>query len=339
MRHLGIAAAFGLSALAFAAPAGAQGPSAQGYEFKTINLVVGATPGGGYDAYTRLLARSYGKYLPGNPNIIVQNMPGSGSLKAVLYLDTTAPKDGSVITAFNPGVIVESLVTPEKINFKLSEVAWVGSITADLRVCYAWHTTGVKTWDDLMKRANFNIGTQQTGSSSYNNAATLKNLYGAKIKIVTGYPGSAEERLAIERGELDGGCGAWSSNPPSWLAENKITPIVKFATGPIPNLPDSVPFAGSFLKNDDDKTVLKLLTAADEVGRPYVASKAVPQDRLALLRKGFDQAVKDPQFIGEAAKADLPIVGTIDGAAAERIIAEIYGAPPRLIEKAKETVR
>ncbi|HEY4133757.1 MAG TPA: hypothetical protein VGO34_00950 [Alphaproteobacteria bacterium] len=313
--------------------------AAQEYQFKTVNLVVGATPGGGYDAYTRLLARSYGKYLPGNPNIIVQNMPGSGSLKAVLYLDTTAPKDGSVISAFNPGVIVESLVTPEKVNFKLSQVAWIGSITADLRVCYAWHTTGVKSWDDLMKRANFNMGTQQTGSSSYNNAATLRNLYGAKIKIVTGYPGSAEERLAIERGELDGGCGAWSSNPPNWLAENKITPIVKFAPGPIPNLPAGVPFAGDFLKSDDDKVVLKLLTAADTLGRPYVASKGVPADRLAALRKGFDAAIQDPQFLADAKKADLPVVGSVNGVDSEKVINDIYGAPQRLIERAKETVR
>ncbi len=312
---------------------------AQSYEFKMINLVVGATTGGGYDAYTRLLARSFGRYLPGNPTVIVQNMPGIGSLKAVLYLDATAPKDGSVITAFNPGVIVESLVTPEKINFKLSQVAWIGSITADLRVCYAWHSTDVKTWDDLIKRQNFNIGTQQTGSSSYNNAATLKNLYGAKIKIISGYPGSAEERLAIERGELDGGCGAWSSNPPSWLAENKIYPIVKFAPGPIPNLPDNVPFAGDLLKTDDDRTVLRLLTAADALGRPYIASKSVPADRLALLRKGFDAAIKDPQFVAEAARADLPIVGSLDGVTSEKLIDEIYGAPERLIEKAKETVR
>ena len=313
--------------------------SAQTYEFKTINLVVGATPGGGYDAYTRLLARSYAKHLPGNPTIIVQNMPGSGSLKAVLYLDATAAKDGSVITAFNPGVIVESLVTPEKINFKLSDVAWIGSITADLRVCYAWHATGVKSWADLMKRDVFNIGTQQTGSSSYNNAATLKNLYGAKIKIITGYPGSAEERLAIERGELDGGCGAWSSNPPAWLAENKITPIVKFTPDAIPNLQAGVPYAGDLLKNDDDRTVLKLLTGADQLGRPYVASKSVPADRIASLRKGFDAAIKDPQFVAEAAKADLPIIGSLDGATSEKLIREIYNAPPRLIEKAKETVR
>jgi hypothetical protein len=316
------------------------GPAAaQTFEFKTINLVVGASSGGGYDAYTRLLARHYGRYLPGQPNMIVQNMPGSGSLKAVLYLDTTAPKDGSVITAFNPGVIVESLVTPEKINLKLSNVAWVGSITADLRVCYAWHRTGVNNWNDLIKRSVFIIGTQQTGSSSYNNAATLKNLFGAKIKIITGYPGSSEERLAIERGELDGGCGAWSSNPPSWLSENKIMPIVKFAPGPIPNLPGNVPFAGDFLKTEDDKTVLKLLTAADALGRPYVASKSVPADRLALLRKGFDAVMKDPQFLAEAQKADLPIVGTLDGVESEKIIGEIYGAPQRLIDRAKETVR
>jgi tripartite-type tricarboxylate transporter receptor subunit TctC len=318
------------------ATATAQRASAQEFDLKTIILVVGASSGGGYDAYSRMLARYYGRYLPGQPTVIVQNMPGAGSMQAVRYLDATAPKDGSIITAFNPGVILDTLLSPDKVKPKLSEVAWVGSITADLRVCYAWRASGVTNWDDLMKRAVFNIGTQQTGSSSYNNAATLQNLFGAKIKIITGYPGSAEERLAIERGELDGGCGAWSSNPPSWLAENKIVPLVKFTSGPIPNLTDNVPFAGSFLKTEDDKTILDLLTGADVLGRPYVVSKAVPATRLEVLRKGFDATLLDPQFIAEADKMQLPLVGPVTGAEATRIIEKIYAAPPALVERVRQ---
>lgn len=312
---------------------------AQEFDLKTINIVVGASPGGGYDAYSRLLGRHYSRHLPGQPTIVVQNMPGAGSLKAVQYLDTTAAKDGSVITAFNPGVILQTLLTPEKARPRLTEVAWIGSITADLRACYAWAATGVKTWDDLMKRETFNIGTQQTGSSSYNNAATLRNLFGAKIKIITGYPGSTEERLAIERGELDGGCGAWSSNPPNWIAEKKINPIVKFADGDVPDLPAGVPFAGDLLKSEDDKTILNVLTGADALGRPFIASKAIPPARLAALRKGFDATVRDPQFAAEAAKMKLPLVRPVSGAQAERMVERIYAAPPALVERVKEIVR
>jgi tripartite-type tricarboxylate transporter receptor subunit TctC len=313
--------------------------SAQDFDLKTINIVVGASPGGGYDAYSRLLARYYNRYLPGQPTIIVQNMPGAGSLQAVRYLDANAPKDGSVITAFNPGVILDTLLSPEKVRPKLSDVAWIGSITADLRVCYAWRASGVNNWDDLMRRSVFNIGTQQTGSSSYNNAATLQNLFGAKIKIISGYPGSTEERLAIERGELDGGCGAWSSNPPNWIAENKIAPLVKFFPGPIPNLPDNVPFAGNFLKTDDEKTILNLITGADALGRPFIASKAVPVARLEILRKGFDATLRDAQFIAEADKMQLPLVGSVTGAEATRTIERIYSAPPALVERVRQILR
>lgn len=321
------------------APLAAHRSIAQDFDLKTINIVVGASPGGGYDAYSRMLARYYGRYLPGQPTIIVQNMPGAGSMQAVRFLDANAPKDGSIVTAFNPGVILDTLLSPEKVKPKLSEVAWVGSITADLRVCYAWRASGVNSWDDLMKRTVFNIGTQQTGSSSYNNAATLQNLFGAKIKIISGYPGSTEERLAIERGELDGGCGAWSSNPPNWVAENKIAPLVKFAPGPVPNLPDNVPFAGDFLKTEDEKTILYLLTAADALGRPYIVSKAVPAFRLEALRKGFDATLLDPQFIAEADKMQLPLVGPVNGAEAAKLINKLYSAPPALVERVKQILR
>ena len=195
--------------LAAIAPAGAQTSG----ELKTLTFVVGSSPGGGYDTYTRILARHIGRHLPGQPNIVVQNMPGASSLKAVQYLDSGGPKDGSAIAAFNPGLINESLVNPDKIRFRFSDVAWVGSITRDLRACYAWAATGIKSWDDLKSFRQFNIGAPAPGTSSYINAAILKNLFGIALRHVMGYAGSAEQRLAIERGELDGDCGAWSSVP------------------------------------------------------------------------------------------------------------------------------
>src|SRR6266849_5701094 len=227
-----------LLALSTAAPAQSQA------ELKSIAIVVGSSAGGGYDTYARVLARHLSRHLPGQPSIIVQNMPGASSLKAVQYLDANAPKDGSVIAAFNPGLITESLLNADKVRFKFSDVTWVGSITRDLRACYAWGATGIKTWDDLKKYKQFNMGAPAPGTSSFINAAVLKNLFGIAVHQVTGYAGSAEQRLAIERGELDGDCGAWSSVPPEWISNKKVNALVKFAPMPIPGLAADVPFVG-----------------------------------------------------------------------------------------------
>ncbi|HTI85437.1 MAG TPA: hypothetical protein VL966_02435 [Alphaproteobacteria bacterium] len=323
-------------------PAGAQTQSPAGVqdvEFKAMSVIVGFTPGGGYDTYARLLARHIGRNTPGRPSVVVQNMPGSSSLKAVQYLDANAPRDGSVMTAFNPGLITESLLDPEKIKFKFTEVAFVGSITRDLRACYAWGATGIKSWDDLVKAPEFNIGAPAAGTSTYINAAVLKNMFGIKLRQVTGYPGSAEERLAIERGELDGGCGAWSSNPPDWVNNHRINPIVAFSPGDIPNMIGAPPFVVDLAKNQQDKDVLNVLIAPDSVGRPYVASRQVPVARLSVVRASFDATMRDPQFLAEAEKLDLPVVGSMPGLEAEAIIANIYKSPPALVERAKAVAR
>jgi tripartite-type tricarboxylate transporter receptor subunit TctC len=307
-------------------------------ELKSITIVVGSSAGGGYDTYARVLARHMIRHVPGQPSIIIQNMPGASGLKAVQYLDVNAPKDGSVIAAFNPGLIVESLLNAEKVRFKFSEVAWVGSITRDLRACYAWGATAIKSWDDLKKTKRFNMGAPAPGTSSFLNAAVLKNLFGIAVHQVTGYAGSAETRLAIERGELDGDCGAWSSVPPDWISSKKINPVVKFTPLPIPGLLSDVPYAGDLAVSREAKDLLNLLTAADALGRPYVVSKQVPSDRLGVVRASFDQTMTDIQFLAEAEKLDLPVSGPVGGAEAQTIIAAIYAASPALIARAQEIV-
>src|SRR3977135_2802887 len=179
-----------VTALVVTSGAAAQSPG-------TLKIVVGSSAGGGYDTYARILARHIGRHIPGQPAVIVQNMPGAAGLKAVQYLDTGAPQDGTVITAFNPGSITESLVDAERIRFKFTGIAWIGSITRDLRVCYAWAATGIKTWDDLKKYKQFNMGAPAQGTSSFVNSAVLKNMFGIAVHHVMGYAGSAEQRLAI----------------------------------------------------------------------------------------------------------------------------------------------
>ena len=307
-------------------------------EFRTINIVVGSSAGGGYDTYARVLARHISRYIPGQPNIVVQNMPGASSLKAVKYLDTGPPTDGSVITAFNPGLLNESLLSADKIGFKFSDVAFVGSITRDLRACYAWGATGIKTFDDLKKAKQFNMGAPAPGTSSYINEAVLKNMFGIAVRQVTGYAGSAQQRMAIERGELDGDCGAWSSVTPDWVANDRINPLITFTPLPIPKLKPGVPFAGDLAPTQEAKEVLNILMAADALGRPFVVSKQVPADRLAVLRAAFDRAMKDAQFLAETQKLDLPVEGPIAGPEAEQIVASIYAAPPAVIARAQAIV-
>ncbi len=309
-----------------------------GSEFKTVSIVVGSSAGGGYDTYARIFARHIGRHIRGQPSVIVQNMPGASSLKAVQYLDTSAPKDGSVLAAFNPGLLNESLLNAEKIRFKFSDVAWVGSITRDLRVCYAWAATGIKTFDDLRKYKQFNVGAPAQGTSSYVNAAVLKNMFGIAVRHVTGYAGSAEQRLAIERGELDGDCGAWSSVPKDWISNRQVNPVISFTSVPIPGLPSGLPFAGDLAPGQEAKEVLNILMSADALGRPYVVSKQVPADRLTILRTAFDATTKDALFLAETEKLDLPVVGPISGPEAEQIVASIYAASSALIARAQAIV-
>ena len=304
-----------------------------------IRLIVGFSPGGGFDMYARLLARHYGKQLPGNPNVIVQNMPGSSSLKAVQYLDQGAPRDGNYITAFNPGLMTNSLLEPDKVSYNFSNLGWVGSITQDYRVCYAWNRDGnARTWDELTKQARFNMGTTSVGASAYQNAAVLKNIFGVKIHHVLGYPGSAEERIAIERGELDGGCGAWASNPPDWIISKRITPIVTFTKPSNADPSVKAPYILDLAKTPEQKAILEILTAADLLGRPYVVSKAVPAQRLDVLRKAFDATMADKDFLAEADQRQLP-VAPVSGVEAQQVVDRLYKASPELVAKARDAVK
>ncbi len=188
------------SCLVLSGPAGAADDF---YKDKTISVVVGFTPGGGYDAYGRQLARFLPEHIPGKPNVIVQNMPGAGSMTAVRALDATQPKDGTVIVIFNPGLIVQSVVQPEKAPVDFHKYVFVGTVTPDFRVCYGFGPNGVKSWEDMMSRKEFILGATGKGSGNYVNGATMREVFNAPVKQILGFPGSNEQRLAVERGELE----------------------------------------------------------------------------------------------------------------------------------------
>lgn len=329
------ATAASLVALAAAATAAAQGAPPR---FESISLVVGFSPGGGTDAYARLLARFLPRHLDGQPKVVVQNLPGSGSLKAVQMLAQSAPKGAAVLVAFNYGLITESQLDPERARVRLSEYRWIGSLAPVPAVCFAWHAVGVRSWADLMKRPQFIVGAPAIGSSNHINAMLMRNVLGAPIKVVTGYPGSADERMAIERGELEGGCGGWSSVPPDWIAQGRIAPLVSFATGPVDGLPASVPLARDIARSARDKQVIDLMIGPSVLGRPFIVAKDTPDDQVAALRAAFEHAAADPDLLAEARRAALPIE-VVAGSRAEQLVAELYATPPEVVAAARAAVR
>jgi tripartite-type tricarboxylate transporter receptor subunit TctC len=304
------------------------------YKGKTLTIVVGFTPGGGYDVNARGLARHLSAHIPGNPNIIVQNMPGAGSLTSVRYLDVTAPKDGTAMTIFNPGLVTQSIVQPDKVQLDFRRYGWIGVVTPDFRVCYGFGPKGVTSWDDMMSRKEFVLGATARGSGNYINGATLREVFRAPIKQILGFPGSAEQRLAIERGELDGDCGSYSSIPVEWLRDGLAHPFVRFTEKRLPEIPETAAYIGNFAKTEEQRQILDVLDASDEVGRPFVMSKQVPAERVAIMRKAFDETMLDKEFLADMAKQQNP-VNPLSGQEAETIVAKMMSAPPAVVAKAK----
>jgi tripartite-type tricarboxylate transporter receptor subunit TctC len=320
----------GPAALA-SAPAAAQ----DFYKGKTLTIVVGFTPGGGFDLNARLLARHMGRHIAGNPDVIVQNMPGAASLKSVLYLDTTAPRDGTVVATFNFGQIGDSRMMPEKVKVDFRKFAWIGSISQDLTICYTWHALGLKTLAELQQHGTVHMGLTGVGTSSDINQKILKEIFKVRVVQVAGYPGSAEERLAVERGELDGDCGAWSSIPPEWVEGGKINPILRSAPLAPPDLPPHVPYAVDIAPGARATDIIRLLTASGQVGRPFIASTMVPPERIAALRAAFDATVRDPDFIADAAKIRMPVTPK-SGQEALATVTAIYATPDDVVLAARK---
>jgi len=318
-----------------ATPAAAQDAAAF-YRGKTVRIVVGFSTGGGYDIYARVLAKYFARHIPGQPTVLVQNMPGAASLKSVQLLTTGAPTDGTLITTFNPGLITQSITAPEKVGgVNFLDYAWIGNVSEDFRVCYTWNGTQIKNWQELLARSKVNFGNTGVGTSAYLDNRILSELFGVKVNMVKGYPGSADKRIAIERGELDGDCGSWTSMPEDWLRDHKITVHIRFSRTLLPGMPVSAVAARDLLTDPKKREVFNLLTASAVVGRPYIAPKAVPADRLAALRQAFDATMKDPEFLADSERQHLAVT-PMTGAEVESFIKELHRTPPDIAAAARE---
>jgi tripartite-type tricarboxylate transporter receptor subunit TctC len=308
------------------------------YAGKTVRIVVGSSAGGGYDTYARAIAPFLAEHLPGKPTVVVQNMPGGGGLTSVLFLDANAPRDGTVITLFNAGVITDVATNPAKAKIDLTKMAWVGSATRSFRMCYFWHGTGIKTWKGLDRSRQVTLGATGVNSGSYNDAAILKNLLKQNVRIIAGYPGRTEVHLAIERGEVDGECGTPEAMPENWFRDKKINIVLRLSETKTPEIPDDVPWVGEFVSSPQDLQALRLLTAANELGRPIVASRQVPAEQLETLRKAFDAVMRDKNYLELAKKRSLS-VSPVSGREAQEIIRQIFNVPQSVADYAREVVK
>lgn len=305
------------------------------YKGKTVTIVVGFGVGGGNDLYARVLARHIGKYIPGRPTVIVQNMPGAGSLTAVRHLDNTAAGSGTVMTTFQSGALIESIVTPDKVKVDFQNYSWIGVANGEVRVCYAYGQNPVKSWDDLMSRKEFVLGTTAKGSASYVNGAMLRRVFDAPVKQVLGYPGANEQRLALERGELDGSCGSVNSIPAEWIREGKAHMFVRFSESHPPEVSKAAVHIRAIAKTDEQRQLIDFLTATDRLGRVFIMPKRVPKERVDIMRRAFDATMQDQDFLADAQRQMLPI-DPLTGPAAEQVVEAVLSASPATIAAARE---
>ncbi len=303
------------------------------YAGKQIKLIVGLPPGGGADAYARIVQRHLAKHIPGAPSIVTQNMPGAGSLRSVMGL-AASPDDGTVMAHFSSGLLTEAITSPDRVKVDFRNFAWLGNVSEDVRVCYLRSSSGVRTWADMLARNEVIFGATAAGNAGNVDTAMLRNLFGVKLKQVSGYAGSADKRLAVEKGEIDGDCGGWTSVPDDWLRDHKVNIMVRLSPTFVNGMDNGVPYGGDLVKDASERRVYDFLTAPERLGRLFMVSGKVPPDRLEVLRNAFDAMVADPEFRAEAEKLRL-LVTPMTGDEVRGHVAELYATPPELVTRAK----
>ena len=296
--------------------------------------------GGGYDTYARVLARHMGRHIPGNPAIVVQNAPGAGSMRAANTIYNVAPKDGTTFGMFGRGIALEPLIGTSPAQFEASKFLWLGSGTEEAAVVVIRSEAGIRTWADMMSKP-FTVGGEGTGSDPDVYALLLKNVFGVKLKLVSGYPGTTEMALAVERGEVDGRASwSWSSLKslkPDWIAQKKVAIPVQLNAHKSPDLAD-VPLIGDFATTERQRQIMNLVISRQVMGRPFAAPPGLPADRAAALRAAFDATMKDPEFIAETKQRKLDLEPE-DGAHLEALIKKIYSTPKPIVDKVGELIK
>jgi tripartite-type tricarboxylate transporter receptor subunit TctC len=298
-------------------------PAGDAFRGRTITLFVGYPPGGGYDFYGRLIATHLGRHIPGQPTVIVQNMPGAGSISAANHVFNVTPKDGTALGLITQGVAQEEVLGTPGVRYKSAEFTWIGRATSSVYVTVGWHTSKTKTIYDAMKQdillsSNLLADVLPT---------VLNNVVGTRFKMVRGYPGSNEGMLAMEREETESAVTSWNAvktTKKNWLDERKINILVQYGPQRVKDLPD-VPSMVELGKTEQDKQVLGFFASSAEIGIAIMAPPGVPAERVQILRAAFDATMKDPQFLADIEARKVEFDRPINGAELQKIVAEAAG--------------
>jgi tripartite-type tricarboxylate transporter receptor subunit TctC len=334
-RDLGLFVVIAVAGLAATASA----PTALAEDFyagKTLKIVVGSAAGGGYDGAARLASRHMAEFLPGNPRIVVQNMPGASGVKATNYLYSIAEKDGTVIAVFNSAMPYYEALGQLGIQFKSRELSWIGAMTQVANVVVVWHTTGIKTLDEVKSREVI-MGALTDGGTMGGYPMLLNYALHTKFKVVPGYNSGTEVNLAMERGEVQGrGSNPWSSwksTHMDWITQKKIVPLVQIGLKKDPDLPD-VPLLTDLARNEEQSELFAFVSAPTGMERPFAAPPAIPKVRLAELRGAFDRMLKSEAFLEDARKTNTDI-DPLSGPELEKVVAVLMSTPANVLEQVR----
>ena len=319
-------------------PEARAGGAADFYSGRTLSVLVGHSVGGGYDLYARMLARFLPRHIPGQPSVVVQNMPGAGGLRATNYLYSVAPKDGSVIATFSRSIPILPLLAPPA-TFDATRLSWLGSMSGDTSVCLTSSKSPIRTWQDMLTKSVV-MGGQSSGADSDIYARLYRNVLHAQIKLVSGYPGTNDITLAMERGEVDGICGlSWGTLKiahPGWLRDGSVNFLLQAALKKDPELP-GVPLALDVVEDPEQKQILYLHFTPQAMGRPFAAPPGIAAERKAALVQAFDDTMADAEFRAEAVREKMEI-DPMAGREVDALLARLYATPAGVVAKAARAI-
>ncbi len=329
--------ALALAAVLVASQVASQSIAAQEfYKGKQISILVAGTAGGGIDIGARVLARHLGKYIPGNPTVVAQLMPGAGGIRMIDHMNQVAPKDGTVIGTVAPGPIIEPLIGKRKIGYRMTDFTMLAAMDKDVTLCIAWGASKFKSIKDVMDAPMAVAGTG-AGSSTDIYPMFLNEVLGTKFRVITGYLGSQETIIAIERGEVDGRCGwGWSSlnsTKPDWVRDKKVTYLLQMALERNPKI--DAPLVFDLVKDEASRQMMTLMFGPLALNKPFFGPPGMPADRTAELRKAFAQALADKDLRADALKVFGDEIEPTSGEQAQKLIAEIYATPPAVAERVR----
>jgi tripartite-type tricarboxylate transporter receptor subunit TctC len=310
------------------------------YAGRTVSIIVGFGPGGGYDLYARLVARHFGAHMPGRPTVIVQNMPGAAGLGLANSLFNVLPKDGTVFGTFNRTIPLEPLLDGSRAQFDPLAFNWLGSPSSEVSACVSWHSARAKSLNDLKTIEMLMAGTGPAADATMY-PKVFRDVLGLKFKVVSGYQGAADSILAMERGEVDGFCPwGWSSmmaTRPDWLSSGKINVLMQLGMRKDPAHPD-VPLVLDLASTTADRQALEMMVSPLLFARPFAAPPRIPEDRAQALRAAFKATIEDPAFLEDAKRNKLD-VEYVSGSEISAVLQRIYATPKSVVDRVKASLR